>query len=605
VNYIAERLLVLRKHFNYSQKHVADFLNIDTLTYINYENGNSEADESTLKKLAHLYHLKYDNLISEDDFYLPTIKKHSFLKQLRNSLYRFRYAFLFIFVCAVLLFALSYYYKSLPQRIYNSPSVNIGETFDASQTTVVWLKDGQLQGSGDNSNGQLDISDTDLLKISEGATFTVALHNEGSVSSSGLVKKVAEEISEWEYIISLDAGDGHILALDDQNKLYCAGDNTYGQCSFEDKSNIVKIFALRRGSILVKNDGSLIVAGEFVGSSKIAKLNNVVDIDASDDNTIVLLEDGSVETFSKNKSFTSALAWNDIVQVACGSDFVAGLKKDGTLVIDIDNYVLEEEVSSWSDIIAIAAGEDYLVAYDGEKVYGIGKNAYNQFSEEESVKKTLSRVEEVKVEIVEGNIIVDFSPVIDADSYLISINVGSGMSVKTSETSVTLSSERMMDNQEYTLDITALSDEYGESETNSFNFIYQTPTPSVEPTAEVVESQSPSIVEMPFSLAKLSSMSKKEFEAYFASLEITNISGSVNGTCQKGDKEEMINSVSGVNDYELITLSELKTREIKYTYCEVVVETPTPEVEESQKAEENKDEDKEDSKEEDKEDKEG
>ena len=77
------RLKELRKELKYTQKDVADFLNISQPAYGNYESGNRQPDYDTLKKLADFFNVtvdyilgrtenesKLDELLSKEEFAL-------------------------------------------------------------------------------------------------------------------------------------------------------------------------------------------------------------------------------------------------------------------------------------------------------------------------------------------------------------------------------------------------------------------------------------------------------------------------------------------------------------------------------------------------------
>lgn len=57
MNHLPNKLLKLRKHYNYSQSYLAEVLGIDTLEYMAIENGRGMIDYNQCKKLANLYHV--------------------------------------------------------------------------------------------------------------------------------------------------------------------------------------------------------------------------------------------------------------------------------------------------------------------------------------------------------------------------------------------------------------------------------------------------------------------------------------------------------------------------------------------------------------------
>jgi len=79
---------------------------------------------------------------------------------------------------------------------------------------------------------------------------------------------------------------------------------------------------------------------------------------------VALTRDGSVyAAYSNSDNIDGTIplaAWNNIIAVADGGCFVAGLKADGTVVANNYGNSGKLDVSAWTDIVAISAG-DYLI----------------------------------------------------------------------------------------------------------------------------------------------------------------------------------------------------------------------------------------------------
>ena len=67
MNYLPSKLTKLRKHYNYSQSYLADVLGVDTLEYMNYENGSKMINYNQMKKLASLYHIDLSEVFKNSD----------------------------------------------------------------------------------------------------------------------------------------------------------------------------------------------------------------------------------------------------------------------------------------------------------------------------------------------------------------------------------------------------------------------------------------------------------------------------------------------------------------------------------------------------------
>ncbi len=585
MNYLAGKLLKLRKHYNYSQRFVADVLGIDVLEYMGFENGRDVLHFAQLKTLARFYHIPVSELfynrpdvtlydISNThtdelniEYFLPKDSKWAKIKLFfKQHLYWFVGAFGVL----IILFFVLWLALDKPDKIFLALETQDRNRLDASDTSVVYIdNNGVVKGSGDNTNGQLNLDYDDIVKVEEGSTFTVVLNSSGQLDSSGLMDRHAEIIRKWNNIVDFACGDGHIIALDASGKVYCTGDNMYGQCDFNGFEGVKDVFATDRGSVIVENDGSIAVSGEFFGRSSLGNYENIQDLDSSDTLLTILQSDGSVDYYSTGRNYNDVPFFNDIVDVACGNDFIAALDSGGKVHIDIDNYLIQEEVESWENVIAIAAGKDYLVGYDGHEILGVGKNTYKQFEvSEASTQYRLPAVRNLKA-VVDGEFLtVQFDSVANARAYLIEIDVGTGFSAYVEDTICMVDITRFEDGRTYTITVTALGEgEYADSASESIEFTYHTktepePSESSEPTVDIVE--------IPFALDQLVGKTKTNFEIYLQGLgigqdQLTAIESE--NICE--GEEAIIESVTGISDYETVTRKELLERKITYTYCKV------------------------------------
>lgn len=69
---IKPRYSELRKALGFTQKQVADFLNISRTTYTQYERGSSAPNLETLDKLSELFHVTIDYLLGKADVNLSS-----------------------------------------------------------------------------------------------------------------------------------------------------------------------------------------------------------------------------------------------------------------------------------------------------------------------------------------------------------------------------------------------------------------------------------------------------------------------------------------------------------------------------------------------------
>ena len=140
--------------------------------------------------------------------------------------------------------------------------------------------------------------------------YCIGLRGDGTIAGDN--NWVADKWwEEWNGIVSISSGIGHVLGLKNDGKVVAFGDNEYGQCNVGDWTNIVAIAAGGAFSVGLRCDGTVIATG----------LDNSGQCDLED--------------------------WKDIVVIsACGA-ITNGIKSDGTVLST------SFETDTWEDIVAI------------------------------------------------------------------------------------------------------------------------------------------------------------------------------------------------------------------------------------------------------------
>ena len=564
MNYLPSKLNKLRKHYNYSQQYVADKLGIDVVEYMGYENGNDMLNYGHMKKLANLYHISINDIFkNSDDIELPEIKEDTneinakyFMpeKNIKNKVkgfiinHKVATIIIGILLLAIIVLSvnLSYVYK--PYTIYRE---NINR-LSVSETTVIYIQDsGAIGFSGSNTNGQLDnLAVTSAIKVCEGDGFSAVLNEDGSVVTSGMISKNAKEVESWRNIIDIAAGNNHLAGLDSNGRVYCVGDSE--ACDIAGTRGVTKIFATDNATIALNEIGTLSYSGSLIGSSYLGDFLNIKDIASSENILAILNSEDTLNVYSKSGSYLKSETWTELVDVACGNDFVAALDKYGKVYIEIDNDEISEQVSEWSNIIAIAAGKDYLIGFDGKNIMGVGNNSYNQFVKEEKQKSTLEKCSGIEYMLDQENIYIQFEGVNNSSGYLVSLNVGTGLSkrVDNAET-VEFSTENMIEGKTYTISIISIgTGDYKDSDPSELSFIYNKPE-------EVVN------VEIEEYVGK----SVEELQEYLEKIDVT-YKGDVDEEAICDGNNEVIVKIDGLKDgpYEE---SDLITKLVRFTYCKV------------------------------------
>ncbi len=568
MNSFPKKLMDLRKYYGLSQNYLAEYLEIDVIEYMGYENGRSVPCFNDIKKLAKLFRVSVDEMfdnravipflqdkekVSKDksnfNYLTKQSKKQKWsdgFKKNKKIIMLITASLLVIIVASVLLIS----YLLNGKQIINEMSGSSQNRLDASNTSVVYVNGkGIAYGRGDNSNGQLDFAFDQVFKIQEGSNFTVVLKEDGTIASVGLISQYADEIKEWRDLVDVEVGKSHILALDKYGKVWCTGDNSYGQCDFEKTEGIKKIFASDNASFIVDSEGSLYYAGSIVNTDILNDAHDLTDIEVN--NKAVAYVDGGNVVYYGETDYEDIASWQHIVNVELGDDYIAAIDDNGKVYIATENETMKLDAENWTDIIAIAGGYNYLVAYDGENIYGTGENIYDQFDKAEIVKKPLSQVTNVSVAISEPDqvITISFDAVENATAYKLTYE---GEAIDSTTTSFTIPFDKLEDGKAYDFVIIAVGNEYYEDSIPlTTQYTFRLPDPEI-------------------TIKTMVGMSEQQFIDYMSELGVTDFNGFYSeGTCAAGFSEPTVLRVEGLTANEVIKKSQLATLKVKYYVCTV------------------------------------
>lgn len=569
MNYLPNKLLKLRKHYNYSQARVAEALKIDVKEYMAYENGRKVLNYNQSRIIANLYHVKIEEIFRNDeevtlydvdnsktdeiniDYFVPKKKINDYLKILLN-----KYSLIIgiVLIVVVLVFTINKN-KFQEEDELNLELLNINR-IAASEKNVAYINEsGKVFGSGNNDNGRLyHLNESNAVKVALGSDFVVVLKKDGTIDAYGLKEELLEELKKWNNIVDIACGENHIVGLDQKGNVLAIGDNDCGQCAVDDFKNIKKIYCSKKGTIVIDEDGYLSSCGKFIGSSTIKNYTNVIDLDTSNDNFVVL-DDNGIESV---KSFFNIKKWNNVIDIACGDDFVAALKNDGTVLIDCEDIKMENEVAKWSNIIAIAAYDNYLVAFDGKTIQGTGNNEYGQFINENEAIQELDQVGYINI-IFNEVMNINFEPVENAIAYEIRLNVGEGEIIKTEDyQNIQIALDNFVVGNEYELSIVAIGDgkTYSDSKPTIRKVIY---TGSANTENEYVD------IDVTFE-----DMSEEELKNYLVSIGIKQSNITSIETANVCENNKVITRVDGVSKGGRYYRHDLENAIITYYTCKIL-----------------------------------
>lgn len=124
-----------------------------------------------------------------------------------------------------------------------------------------------------------------------------------------------------------------------------------------------------RYSVGITQNGSAVLAGDFVGVDPIKTWRDIVSISGMGKLVIGLKEDGTVVTAKEKAPYDydcriDTSDWTDIIEVSAGEQYIVGLKADGTLKTQgIDGYG-ETAIDDWEKIVAISTAWQLTVGLD-------------------------------------------------------------------------------------------------------------------------------------------------------------------------------------------------------------------------------------------------
>lgn len=136
--------------------------------------------------------------------------------------------------------------------------------------------------------------------------------------------------------------------------------------------------------VALKTDGSVLLGGTEVDTLRAAKSwKTIVDIAtgvARSNFLIGLRADGTVAAVGNNQyGQCDVSVWKDVIAVSAGSQHTLGLRADGTVVAAGRNNEGQCEVSGWTDIVAVSAGSLYSLGLRADgTVVAAGRNDCGQ-----------------------------------------------------------------------------------------------------------------------------------------------------------------------------------------------------------------------------------
>lgn len=127
-----------------------------------------------------------------------------------------------------------------------------------------------------------------------------------------------------------------------------------------------RVYPMIDHTIAIKSDGTAISTGSNkFGQRNVSDWNNLVEVGAVGSVSVGLKEDGTVVTAGEGEWTKYVEQWTDIVDIECSNTSIVGLKIDGTVVCP-PNYEVYDVVEQWRDIVSIKFGHNSIAALQSD-----------------------------------------------------------------------------------------------------------------------------------------------------------------------------------------------------------------------------------------------
>ncbi len=241
--------------------------------------------------------------------------------------------------------------------------------------TVGLNADGTVVATGLNDSGQRKVSGwTDVIAVAAGDYHTVGLKADGTVLATKYIGEQKNyfgqcDVSGWNNIVAIAAGKHHTVGLKKDGTVVAVGSNKLSQCKVSDWRDIVAITADDWETLGLKANGTMVSTGLY--KHEVSRWTEIATI--ASHGSAGIHWNGKVIKLGAEVSH-----WEDIVDVAISLNTIVGLKADGTVVAEGNNFG-QCNVSDWRDIVAVAAGASHTIGLkkDGTLV-AVGADSYNQ-----------------------------------------------------------------------------------------------------------------------------------------------------------------------------------------------------------------------------------
>lgn len=218
-----------------------------------------------------------------------------------------------------------------------------------------------VTGCGDND--AIPKEKPKIKAIAAGEQDNAVLYGDGTVSATLYL--------DWEDVVSIDVGDRYkIVGLKKDGKVVATKDESdyHEWRDLKDISTGPYIESVVAG---LRNDGTVITdAPSFRDEyDPVKSWMDIVQIDVGSDFIIGLKKDGTVVAAGKNEHGQCDVdSWKNVKQISAGGSFTAALTADGKILITkpLDDNPELNNAKKWENVVEITAGNRFLVGISSD-----------------------------------------------------------------------------------------------------------------------------------------------------------------------------------------------------------------------------------------------
>lgn len=194
----------------------------------------------------------------------------------------------------------------------------------------------------------------------------VAYHDAGT---GKLTVASGNSVTESNNVQGYSVSNLHQLTLSSKGTVTAKGDSEAGQNQVAGLTDIVHVLAAPRCSYFVAGNGNVTARGACAIKSQIESWNNITALACGTQHLVGLRKDGTVvqaDYSVAGRSSAETAGWKNVTAIAAAGNYTLGLHADGTVSYAGPAPDARQEVSGWRNVVAIAADYYYAVGLTAE-----------------------------------------------------------------------------------------------------------------------------------------------------------------------------------------------------------------------------------------------